>query len=158
MGRSNVAIRNAEIRDVSACCKLLEQLWPDTADSNPEASAPSVLLAYLLAAPTSYVVLVADEGDRLVGLLDASLRQTLFHSGLTMIIEDLIVDRGHRRQHFGQQLVRAAERVAQDRRCRAIELSSDLYREESHTFWEATGYKRLAYQFRKVFASNGGRE
>lgn len=153
-----MAIRNAEIRDVSACCKLLEQLWPDTADSNPEASPPSVLLAYLLAAPTSYVVLVADEGDRLVGLLDASLRQTLFHSGPTMIIEDLIVDRGHRRQHFGHQLVRAAEQVAQGRHCHAVELSSDLHRKESHAFGEAIGYKRLAYQFRKVLASKGDRQ
>lgn len=153
-----MAVRNAEIRDVSACCKLLEQLWPDTADSNPGASPPSVLLAYLLAAPTSYVVLVADEGDRLVGLLDASLRQTLFHGGVTMIIEDLIVDHGHRRQHFGQQLVRAAEQVAQARHCHAVELNSDLYREDSHAVWEATGYKRLAYQFRKVLASEGGRQ
>ena len=147
-----MAIRHAAIRDVSACCKLLEQLWPGNADPNGDTSPLSVLLAYLLAAPTSYVVLVADEGDRLIGLLDASVRQTLFHGGLTMIIEDLIVDRGHRRQHIGQQLVGAAERVAQGRHCRTIELSSDLHREESAAFWEAVGYKRLAYQFRKVLA------
>ncbi len=151
-------IRNAEIRDVSACCILLEQLWPGTAKGNAQRNPMPVLFAHLLSAPTSYVVLVADQGDRVVGYLDASLRETLCHGGLTMTIEDLVVDQVYRRQHIGQNLVRAAEIIGRTRDCYAIELSSDFQREESHRFWKALGYKRLAYQFRKVVASKGGRQ
>ncbi len=90
-------------------CKLLEQLWPESAGHRPGERLLPILLANLLVAPANYLVLVAELGGRLVGLLDASLRQTLFHGGLTMIVEDLIVDHGYRRQHLGRQLVGAAE-------------------------------------------------
>ncbi len=75
-----------------------------------------------------------------------------------MTIEDLLVDQACRRQHIGQNLVRAAEIIARTRDCHAIEVSSDFEREESHRFWQALGYKRLAYQFRKVLASKGDRQ
>lgn len=67
-----------------------------------------------------------------------------------MIIEDLIVDENYRRKGIGTQLVRLAENIARQLGCLNIELNSDLCRKETHRFWEAIGYERNAYQFRKV--------
>jgi GNAT superfamily N-acetyltransferase len=67
-----------------------------------------------------------------------------------MIIEDLVVDEAHRRRGVGQRLVELAERIACQRGCRGVELSCDLHRVQTHRFWEAAGYQREAYQFRKT--------
>ena len=67
-----------------------------------------------------------------------------------MIIEDLIIDEKHRRKGIGTKLVRFAEEIAEKKACYAIELNSDLYRKETHRFWEALGYECKAYQFRKT--------
>ena len=96
------------------------------------------------------VLVLAGHGGEIIALMDLTLRDTLFHRGKTMIIEDLIVDGPHQRQGIGRQLVEHAERIAGQRGCRGIELSSDLHREDTHLFWEALGYERKAYQFRKT--------
>jgi GNAT superfamily N-acetyltransferase len=66
-----------------------------------------------------------------------------------MIIEDLIVDKKYRRKGIGSQLVQLVEKIARQQGCKTIELNSDMNRQETHYFWEAIGYERKAYQFRK---------
>jgi GNAT superfamily N-acetyltransferase len=96
-------------------------------------------------------ILLTDEGGAagVVGLLDLTFRRTLFYRGWMMIIEDLIVDETHRKESIARRLVEYAEQLARERGCRAIELSSDLHHQGTHQFWEALGYDRCAYQFRK---------
>jgi GNAT superfamily N-acetyltransferase len=94
-------------------------------------------------------LLLAENDDQIVALMDLTFRDTFFHGGRTMVIEDLVVDERLRRRGIGRQLVRHAERIAREHGCRAIEVSSSLHRTDAHGFWTSLGYEREAYQFLK---------
>jgi GNAT superfamily N-acetyltransferase len=146
--------REAHEDDFQVCLPLLRQLWPAlneaTAAAGPaDLEALRSVFCRLVKAPDAQV-LVVEENRRVIALMDLTFRETLFHRGPTMIIEDLIVDEAHRRQGLGSELVRRAEDIARRWGCRGIELSSDLHRAATRRFWEGRGYKCEAYQFRKI--------
>jgi GNAT superfamily N-acetyltransferase len=150
-------IRMATWSDLASCLHVLAQLWllseePGASDARPDPTTTEETLARLLGSP-DVAILVTEEGDRIVGFVDLTFRETIFHHGRTMIIEDIVVDEVHRGRGIGAKMVRFIEAMARQRGCRAIELSSDLHRKDTHRFWTAMGYDCLAYQFRKALAS-----
>jgi GNAT superfamily N-acetyltransferase len=147
-------VRNAHAQDFENCVPLLQQLWPflklpgEKAEAK-DAEAFKKIFSQLLNDPNAQVM-IAEENGQILAFLDLTFRKTLFNRGWTMIIEDLIVDEAHRRKGIGKRLIELCEDIAQEKGCRAIELSSDLHRKKTHLFWEALGYEGKAYQFRKV--------
>jgi len=154
VGGETMQFRDANEKDFENCLALLQQLWPtlkitDTENETQVVQELRKIFFRLLKNPNTRIILA--EADReIIGLIDLSFRETLFNQHWVMIIEDLIIDNNYRRRGIGTQLVKLAEKTARQRDCRSIELNSDLYRKETHQFWEAIGYERKAYQFRKV--------
>ena len=148
-------LRDAQREDFSSCIGLLKQLLPEQSFDQQDSREIKSLFERLVSASDSKII-VAEAGGKVVALLDVTFRQTFFHRGLTMIIEELIVDEAHRREGLGTRLVRRAEQIACERGCSAIELSSDLLRDETHEFWHVLGYNRLAWQFRKSLPKSAG--
>lgn len=148
-----IRVRDADESDFEACLPLLRQLWPAlpvwAAGDPGEMEALRSVFCGLVRAPRAKALVVEDEGQ-VVGLMDLTFRETLFSRGRAMIIEDLVVDERHRGKGLGRKLVQRAEDIAGHESCEAIELSSSLHRKETHRFWEALGYEREAYQYRKV--------
>jgi GNAT superfamily N-acetyltransferase len=149
-----MVIRSANKKDCENCLKLLRQLWSpeyelDSAQS--ERLSPEKLhelYGCILENPDCEVV-VAEKDNHVIAMMDLKFRETFFHGGWTMLIEDLVVDEKFRRQGVGQRMVGLAEEMAMRRGCCTVELNSDLYREDTHRFWEAMGYEIEAYQLRK---------
>jgi GNAT superfamily N-acetyltransferase len=150
-----MVIRSANKKDCEQCLKLLRQLWSSEYEldnlRNGKLSPKKLheLYGCLLENPNCEVML-AEKDNRVVAMMDLNFRETFFHGGWMMQIEDLVVDGKYRRQGIGQRMVGLAEEMAMRRGCCAIELNSDLYREETHRFWEAMGYEIEAYQLRKA--------
>jgi len=146
--------RDANEKDFENCLTLLQQLWPALKITGIDVKIQTLtkikeVFYRLLKNPNAKMIL-AEADDLIVALIDVTYRESLFYQGWVMIIEDLIVDENYRRKGVGTQLVRLAENMARQQGCLNIELNSDLYRKETHRFWEAIGYERNAYQFRKV--------
>ncbi|MFX1519828.1 MAG: GNAT family N-acetyltransferase [Promethearchaeota archaeon] len=146
--------RDANESDYEACLPLLQQLWLFSkisgADVEPKILQEIKEVFYRLLRDPDAKVILAESGRQIIGFLDLTFRKTLFYRGWAMLIEDLNVDENYRRIGIGSQLVRLAEDIAQQRGCHGIELNSDLYRKETHHFWEALGFECKAYQFRKA--------
>jgi GNAT superfamily N-acetyltransferase len=160
-GEQVVQIRDARAEDFEACLPLLWQLWPalEPRSDQDRAVVDGMRTAFcdLLEDSNARTLLAEEDGAvSVVGLLDLTFRRTLFHHGWTMIIEDLIVKETHRREGVARRLVEYAEQLARECGCRAIELTSDLHRHGTHQFWEALGYDRCAYQFRKGLTRQAG--
>jgi GNAT superfamily N-acetyltransferase len=154
----SMEIRSARKEDCESCMKLLKQLWSPEYELESHVSRElppdkfDRIYNCILDNPNCEVI-VAEKDGELVAMMDMDFRESFFHGGLTMQIEDLIVDGRFRRQGIGQRMVGLAEELARRRGCAAIELSSDLYREETHKFWQAMGYEIEAYQLRKALES-----
>ena len=150
-----MVIRSANKDDCQRCLQLLRQLWSPQydLDSIREGRMPPGKLQELyrcILENSNCEVMVAEKDNRVVAMMDLSFRETFFHCGWTMQIEDLVVDESYRRQGIGQRMVGLAEEMAMRRGCCAVELNSDLYRDTTHRFWEAMGYEIEAYQLRKA--------
>jgi len=139
-------LREVTLEDTGRVIGLLRQLWPGK-DIN--GAAVSAVVERYVEDPRYWIFGYEHEGT-LLGMATVSFRWTLFRAGEVATIEDLVVDAGHRRAGIGTALARLVEdKIAQHEGAGAIEVHSDLHREDAHIFWESLGYSRLAFQFRK---------
>lgn len=80
----------------------------------------------------------------------------LFHSEqLFMRIVSLVVDQRHRGKGVGKKLLEEAEKIAKQKGCEAIELTSGAHRMKSgaHAFYKELGYSdgETVYFRKKIF-------
>ena len=92
-----------------------------------------------------YAVFVAEnEAGQVIGLLSASQRWTLWHTGPCALIEELVVDERARRQGVGQALIQAVLDWARDRGCSEIEVSTDHDNMDAQAFYRRLGFENEA--------------
>lgn len=95
-------------------------------------------------------VLVAEDDGEVVGVLQVIIFQHFQHAGgWCCEIESVHVRSDTRSRGIGAQLLRAAEDIAQDRRCYRIQLTSRNVREDAHRFYLANGYGQTSQGFKK---------
>jgi GNAT superfamily N-acetyltransferase len=82
------------------------------------------------------VVLVADDGGRLVGLCTAYLDMHSVRFGYRAWVEDLAVDPERRSEGIGKALLDAARAWAKERGATHLELDSGDERYDAHRFYE----------------------
>ncbi|MCB4767838.1 GNAT family N-acetyltransferase [Ancylobacter sp. Lp-2] len=86
---------------------------------------------------------IADDGDQKpVGLLALHIAPLLFYPAPLARITTIVVAETSRREGIGSALVRFAEDLAMRAGCDTLELTSGLYREGAHAFYEARGFQR----------------
>jgi GNAT superfamily N-acetyltransferase len=140
-------IRQITDKDFSRVTELLHQLWPDKKIEYEEMRR--VVRKYIK--ESNYEIYGYEEKGILIGVVTVSFRWAIFYEGKVATIEELVVDQAHQRKGIGRKLVKFTEDViAENKKVKGIELSSDLRRKETHKFWEKCGYPKLAYQFRRV--------
>jgi ribosomal protein S18 acetylase RimI-like enzyme len=92
-----------------------------------------------------YAILVAEkEGERVIGLLSASQRWTLWHAGPCALIEELVVDEDARRRGVGRALVEAAVEWARAQGCSEVEVSTDPDNASAQAFYQRLGFESEA--------------
>ncbi len=99
-------IRQATIEDSAVVAQLITQLMEasdyESRQVSPERTEESLRK---MADSGAYHVLLAEDEDQVAGLLSLSFRHTLFHSPPTALIDELVVEQGHRRRGVGRQPV-----------------------------------------------------
>jgi GNAT superfamily N-acetyltransferase len=147
-----VSIRPATPADLRALLGLYDQLAGERSESRPAGGAEAArILAAVLADP-GRSLLVATIGDRVVATADLLVVVNLTHGGRPWaLVENVVVDEGHRRGGIGATLVREVERRARDAGCYKLQLLSRATRRDAHAFYEALGFERSAEGFRKYF-------
>ena len=101
---------------------------------------------------TSYILLGVREGERLVGSVMGILCQELYgRCQPFMVVEDMIVDKAHRRRGVGSELMRAIEQEALRHSCSYIMLVTDAARSDALGFYESLGYHPQRYRAFKKY-------
>jgi ribosomal protein S18 acetylase RimI-like enzyme len=99
-----------------------------------------------------YTLLGVREGGTLVGSAMGILCQELYgRCRPFMVVEDMIVDRAHRRRGIGSLLMRTIEQEAFKHRCSYIMLVTDANRREALGFYEHLGYHPDRYRACKKY-------
>ncbi|UCE75457.1 MAG: GNAT family N-acetyltransferase [Methanomassiliicoccales archaeon] len=141
-------IRKIIKEDIKEVMPFLQQLWPDTPiDHN---KIEEVFNRYLI--DDNYEMFCFEEKE-ILGIITISKRYAFYYGSTVAIIEDLVVDQQNRGKGIGGKLLEFAEKEIKAQGISAIEVASDIHRNQAHLFWEKHGYTRSAYQFKKILDS-----
>ena len=136
-----VLIRDAESKDIPALKTLFLQLGYQT---------ETAILAQRITAPQSMMsALVAETENAVCGVIVINFILPVHENRLWALISALVIEESSRGSGIGQQLLQAAERLARDKQCAQIELSSSEKRIRAHQFYENNGYKEVRKRFVK---------
>ncbi len=95
-------------------------------------------------------IVVARERGLVLGVLTLAFLPLLHHERPLARISALVVAEGARGHGVGRRLVAEAERIARDRGCGRIEVTSADHRAAAHAFYGALGYTEKPKRFMKV--------
>jgi len=114
-----------------------QRLTPQLSSSAPPPSAEE--LAEIVGSPATILLMArADDGPILGSLTLVLVR---IPTGHRAIIEDVVTDDAARRMGVGSALVKEALRLAENRGCRSVDLTSRPSREAANRLYQELGFK-----------------
>jgi ribosomal protein S18 acetylase RimI-like enzyme len=135
-------IRPATADDAPAAVGLMTQL-NEFAHGQVDAGVEDRFRA-MLNLPQYAIFVAQDERGQIVGLLTASHRWTLWHTGPCATIEELVVDEAARGQGAGRSLIQAAIEWAKAQACSEVEVSTGMDNTAAQVFYRRLGFESKA--------------
>jgi ribosomal protein S18 acetylase RimI-like enzyme len=150
-------IRQATIEDSAVIAQLMTQLMEASGYEDRQVSPEQIeeSLQKKADSDASQVLLAEDKGQ-VLGLLSLSFRHTLFHPAPAALIDELVVEQGHRGRGIGQQLMAEAIERCRAAGCCEIEVSTERSNEAAQEFYRQHGFSHEAVLFELEFGENGG--
>ncbi|HEY8778571.1 MAG TPA: GNAT family N-acetyltransferase [Solirubrobacterales bacterium] len=93
------------------------------------------------------MVLLAEDGDRMVGFCTAYMTLESIRFGLRCWVEELVVDPERRSEGIGAGLLVEAQRWAAERKATHLKLDSGIARVDAHRFYEQEGATWKSYSY-----------
>lgn len=138
-------IRNALLTDAESVSKLMGQLGYQ--------ASPELIRNKLdaLGAGTCDTVLLAQDGEKIIGVISLHVMELFHQPGRLGRITSLVIDHDFRRQGVGAMLVAAADVFFKKQLCIRAEVTSGDYRIDAHTFYQRQGYSTDERRFVKRY-------
>lgn len=133
-------IHPATAADVPALSDLLTVLFSQEAEFTPDAPAQCRGLAQILDHPDRGIVLVAREGDHIIGMVNLLFTISTALGEPVALLEDMVVAPAGRSSGVGSQLLSAAIATARARGCKRITLLTDRANEAAQRFYARQGF------------------
>lgn len=137
-----ITIRRATRRDLDALVRLLAELFSLEADFVVDAARQRRGLGLLLRAPRDRLVLVADRGGTVVGMVTVQLVVSTAEGRPAGLVEDLVIAAAARRRGIGRRLLARARAWARRRGARRLQLLADVGNVSALRFYARLGWER----------------
>ena len=149
----DVRIRSARAVDLPVLVRLLADLFAIEADFTPAPERQRLGLALMLADPRRRAVLVAERGGEVIGMVTGQLLVSTAEGGLSVLVEDMVVDAAARGRGVGRALLGAVEAWAAERGATRLQLLADRENAPALAFYGRAGWSTT----RLVCLRRGGR-
>jgi GNAT superfamily N-acetyltransferase len=136
----DVRIRPASTADLPALVRLLEALFSIEADFTPDRERQRLGLALMLSDPRRRAVLVAERTGAVIGMVTGQLVVSTAEGGLSVLVEDMVVDAAARGRGVGRTLLRAMESWATKRGATRLQLLADRENVPAIAFYGREGW------------------
>lgn len=149
-------VRNATVEEVAAVATAVRELLLELGASPDSLPALEAVVRALLDDPAAGAVLVAQEGDQIVGVLAASWQIAIHVPGRYALIQDLWVHPRWRGQAIGRDLLEALFALARARQIARVEvgLPSESFPRirATESFYLDNGFAQLGARMRMVLS------
>lgn len=142
-----MTIRRATLADEETVAVLIRELGQAvgvTGDVNPVSWYST--LRKMLASP-EWTFLVAEEGQRKMGLLVLLVLPSLYHGGSYASITEFIVSNYFQRKGVGEALVEEAKEIARRSGCAELDVSVEVENETAIGFYRKLGFEQKHADF-----------
>lgn len=147
--RATCDIRPCREDDLPAVRDLYRQLSLDSEEATPLEVIRSAFRAAV--DRPEFELFVATVDGRVVGTYTLYTLANLTHNGRpAAILENIVVDSECRGLGIGRVMLEHAKRLAEERGCDKLSLTSNAKRDDAHGFYEHCGMVRHGYSFRYV--------
>lgn len=137
-----IKVRLATLADAEAAAGLMAQLARH-AGGRVDAGVEE-RFETMLRRPQYAIFVAEDDEGRVISLLTASQRWTLWHAGPCALIEELVVDEPARRRGVGRALIQAALDWARTQGCSEVEVSTEPDNTAARAFYQRLGFESEA--------------
>jgi GNAT superfamily N-acetyltransferase len=147
-------VREASDDDVAAAAAAVESLLVELGGRRPERAELEAEVRALLEDPAAGVVLVAEAGGEIVGVLAASWQRAIHVPGRYATIQDLWVDREWRSRRVGAELIEGLAATAREQGVGRLEvgLPRETFAAVDRTegFYRGAGFEHLGPRMRRL--------
>ena len=135
-------IRLARLSDVPAMTALLRLLFAQEAEFAPDAAAQDKGLRAILDDPALGQLLVADDGQRILGMVNLLYSYSTALGARVALLEDMVLAEEARGSGLGKRLLEAAVAHCRTAGCKRITLLTDGDNARAHAFYQRCGFIR----------------
>ncbi len=133
-------IRTATIADIPALCPLLESLFTQEVEFQPNRTQQLQGLTAILENSQIGDILVAETESQVIGMVNLLYTVSTALGSRVALLEDLIVAPESRGQGVGSKLIEQAIALAKTKDCRRITLLTDIDNLAAHRFYHRHGF------------------
>lgn len=133
-------IRAATQDDIPALAGLLSILFAQEAEFQPDPDTQIRGLTEIIKNPDVGVILVADQGNALVGMVNLLFTVSTALGGRVAVLEDMVVCPDARGSGVGTSLLKEAISFAKSRDCKRITLLTDHDNLAAQEFYRQNGF------------------
>lgn len=151
-----VVVRAARNADIDHLVNLLRSLFAIEQDFVFDPSRQRQGLAMMLDNPQG-CLLVAEEDGQVVGMCSGQLLVSTAEGGLSLLVEDVVVDEKWRGRGVGRLLVEAVSDWARDNNVRRLQLLADRNNTPALAFYRCLGWKGTELICLRAFVGGVGR-
>lgn len=149
-----ISVRDAVPGDLPALVRLYAQLYPEF--DVRQGAGTDAAWAATLAMPTR-TVLVAEVDGAPAGTADLTVLANVARASQPyLLVENVVVDRAHRRRGVGRALLEAARTHGAHHGCYKLQLSADDA--SAYAFYEAAGLRPSARTYKLYLGDAAGRQ
>lgn len=142
-------IREARPEDFEAVFVLLGQLRDQFKEEKPADKAGVLAIYERYLESDDHVVYVAETDGRAVAVMSISILQSLYDHCPYVVVDELVVDGGHRGHGTGKRLLDEAFRLARERGCCEVCLDTKADNDRAVNFYRAYGFDQESILFEK---------
>lgn len=135
------SIRNAEHRDIGRLAELLEVLFSIEEDFAFNEENQRLGLEMMLKDNENRCIFVAEFQNQVIGMISGQTLISTAEGGISVLVEDVVIDENFRRQGIGRELLKEMEQWAIEKGARRLQLLADINNSSALTF-----YKKLSWE------------
>jgi GNAT superfamily N-acetyltransferase len=140
--KNEVVISQAKTSDIPSMVRLLSILFTIENDFSPNMKKQEIGLKLMLSDKKNRSVMIAKINEKVIGMATAQIVVSTAQGGLSVWVEDVIVDREHRRCNVGSMLLYSIEQWARLAGAQRMQLITESSNKHAITFYDYNGWNQ----------------